>query len=150
MTTDERLAQKRRANAAYRARHPERVRAYLAKWHADNQERVRAYKEEHRERDRLVNADRNLRRHGLTPEEYAARLAAQGGGCAICGAPETRFADGRARRLDVDHDHGCCPGTASCGACVRGLLCSGCNRGLFGFDPTTLRAAAAYFEGAAS
>jgi hypothetical protein len=29
MTTDERLIQKRRAGATYRAKHPERIRAYL-------------------------------------------------------------------------------------------------------------------------
>lgn len=53
---------------------------------------------------------------GLTIEDYERLLAAQGGGCAICGAtPKTR-------RLDVDHDH-------RTGA-VRGLLCHRCNRAL--------------------
>lgn len=30
----------------------------------------------------------------------------------------------------VDHDHACCPtkgGAATCGECVRGVLCLGCN-----------------------
>lgn len=27
----------------------------------------------------------------------------------------------------VDHDHACCPGTRSCGLCVRGILCPTCN-----------------------
>jgi hypothetical protein len=53
---------------------------------------------------------------GVTDEAYEALLAAQGGGCAICGAkPKTR-------RLHVDHDH-------KTGK-VRGLLCHRCNRGL--------------------
>ena len=53
---------------------------------------------------------------GVTDDEYARRLVAQGGGCAICGAaPKTR-------RLHVDHDH-------ATGA-VRGLLCHRCNRAL--------------------
>lgn len=35
-------------------------------------------------------------------------------GCAICGDTT---------RLAVDHDHACCPGQKSCGACIRGVLC---------------------------
>ena len=53
---------------------------------------------------------------GVTDDEYARLLEAQGGGCAICGAkPKTR-------RLHVDHDH-------KTGK-VRGLLCHRCNRAL--------------------
>jgi Recombination endonuclease VII len=53
---------------------------------------------------------------GVSDNEYARLLEAQGGGCAICGAkPKTR-------RLHVDHDH-------KTGK-VRGLLCHRCNRAL--------------------
>lgn len=51
---------------------------------------------------------------GVTDEQYERLLAAQGGGCAICGNPP------KTRRLHVDHDH-------KTGA-VRGLLCYRCNR----------------------
>ncbi|MGZ3387404.1 MAG: endonuclease VII domain-containing protein [Isosphaeraceae bacterium] len=63
-----------------------------------------------------------LKKYGMTLEDYEVRLAAQGGGCAICGKPPR---DGR--RLAVDHDHNCCPTTDTCGHCVRGLLCTTCN-----------------------
>lgn len=59
----------------------------------------------------------------LTPDDYDALLAKQGGVCAICGV--VPILD---ERLRVDHDHACCPARSrSCGKCVRGLLCSLCN-----------------------
>lgn len=30
----------------------------------------------------------------------------------------------------IDHDHTCCDGSHSCGACIRGMLCNACNVGL--------------------
>ncbi len=81
----------------------------------------------------------------LTPEAYDALLAAQGGGCAICGST---VADLSARSLHVDHDHRCCPGERSCGECVRGLLCRPCNLGIAHFkdDPGALTRAADYLS----
>lgn len=70
--------------------------------------------------------------YGLAPGEYAARLAAQDGRCAIC----MRVA--RTRRLAVDHDH-------NTGA-VRALLCYRCNEylGHWEFDPIATHNAARY------
>ena len=72
------------------------------------------------------NTTRNVRRHGLTLLQYEEMVEAQGDACAICG---TRDPIGRGK-WHIDHDHDCCPGTHSCGKCVRGLLCSRCNTGL--------------------
>src|SRR5690606_40566648 len=87
----------------------------------------------------------NLRhmRYGVTADAYSERLAAQGGGCAICGGSNP---DGRA--LFVDHDHACCPGERTCGKCVRGLLCNSCNHGigLFADSADRLMSAAKYLE----
>lgn len=58
-------------------------------------------------------------RYGMTVEELAAFEEAHHHRCDICGESE--------KKLDIDHDHGCCPGLTSCGKCVRGLLCRSCN-----------------------
>lgn len=64
-----------------------------------------------------------LKKYNLTLEQYEALWQKQDGKCGICGLPETP----ETRRLQVDHDHSCCPGGGSCGECVRGLLCLRCN-----------------------
>ncbi|MGW0738186.1 endonuclease domain-containing protein [Streptomyces sp. NPDC002851] len=61
--------------------------------------------------------------YGVTREYIDALLAFQGGVCAICGRGAASGAGG----THIDHDHTCCPGRRSCGACVRGLVCSKCN-----------------------
>lgn len=88
--------------------------------------------------------DRKLRSlYGITLAEFTQRLADQGNCCAICRTPATPN-----KHFRVDHDHACCPGTRSCRACVRGIICDLCNRGI-GFmqdDPESLRRAADYIE----
>lgn len=75
---------------------------------------------------------RNLKKYKLTPETYAALLASQGGGCAICGRVATK------RMLAVDHCH-------KTGA-TRGILCSLCNHAVERIDaiPDWLGKAAIY------
>lgn len=76
---------------------------------------------------------RRLKKFGVTVDAYAAMFNAQGGCCAICGAPDV--AEGR---LNVDHCHRT--------SVVRGLLCGACNRGLghFADSPGRLLAAVTY------
>lgn len=83
--------------------------------------------------------------YGLTRESFEELLASQNGRCAICKTEDPQ-AHGR---WCVDHDHACCPGNRSCGQCVRGLLCNGCNHGLGNFRDSvqSLRDAILYLEG---
>jgi len=71
----------------------------------------------------LVGHIGNLRRYGLTRDDYVDMEKSQNGVCKISGEPEKYN-----KRLSVDHDHSCCSGPTSCGKCIRGLLCSTCNK----------------------
>lgn len=71
------------------------------------------------------------------------KMLAEQGGCAVCGRPEPE-----GNGWHIDHDHACCPGEGSCGKCIRGICCMGCNSGLgcFKDDPARLRKGADYLE----
>lgn len=114
-------------------------------WCAANRDKVKIYNSQRTPRSPEYERERwHTRRkfssHGLTQESYGVILDAQGGACAICRDPT--------RGMQIDHDHSCCDGPFSCGRCVRGLLCGGCNKALGGFndDPALLRRAANYLE----
>lgn len=75
--------------------------------------------------------------YGISLARYKEILAAQGGGCAICGAKQKPGAPA----LSVDHDH-------KTGA-LRGILCPRCNERLLTSardNPEVLEAAAAYLR----
>jgi len=76
--------------------------------------------------------------YNITRNEFESMREQQNGVCAICGDTPSVFV--------VDHDHACCNGRNSCGSCVRGLICHGCNTGLGGFKdrPDALLAAVVY------
>jgi len=71
--------------------------------------------------------------YSITAQDYALMLEKQLGGCAICGKINRNE-----YMLSIDHDHSCCAGKKSCGKCVRGLLCNGCNRGLGFFEDSIM------------
>ncbi len=90
-------------------------------WQQDESRSLRGDPGRYSRRFRLsaLNSRRShlKRTFGITPEEYEARLAEQGGGCAVCGrAPKA------GKSLHVDHDHE--------SGYVRGLLCFSCNAAL--------------------
>lgn len=124
----DRLPDRKASSAAFCLREDVKARKNAARWVANNPER------------RSVNLRNNLRRYGLTLEQYEEMLAAQDGRCAVCGSQPDPNGVKASSRLHVDHDH-------VTGA-NRSLLCTRCNQGIgyFRDNPATLRAAAEYIE----
>lgn len=101
------------------------------------------------ERKAKASERSRIRYFGITMDQFNAKLASQGGGCAIC---KTQGPEDKKRFFAVDHDHSCCPGKSSCGQCIRAILCRGCNNGLgcFRDNVTVMAEAIAYVERFAS
>ena len=91
-----------------------------------------------------------LRDHHV-PAPFVERLI-QDPACPLCGTdllvPVLQRTGSYVAPLVIDHDHDCCPGAHSCGQCIRGLICTFCNRllGLARNNPATLHAAGEYLE----
>lgn len=119
------------------ARDKELQKRYNRAYYATNRERIRA---QHAAYVRANRSKVTAKRKGLTVDDFAALVETQAGCCAICTkelvAPH------------IDHDHQCCPGTRSCGRCVRGLLCASCNHmlGKAYDNPAVLESAATYLR----
>lgn len=106
-----------------RAENPEAARAASQRWREKNPEAARLSRNASMRRWAAANPELHAARsrdshlkskYGISSAAYDAMLVAQGGGCAICQAPQNP-----SRRHAVDHDH-------STGK-VRGLLCLRCN-----------------------
>lgn len=67
------------------------------------------------------NGGRLWAAYKLTEEDYKILLDKYNGLCWSCGINTPTV---------VDHDHECCNGPITCGNCIRGLLCRGCNLGI--------------------
>jgi hypothetical protein len=122
-----------RAKARY-AEKSDEIKAYVKRWQQENADRLNAYRRAHNANRRREIRERHLKRtFGITLVDFDAMLAAQSGGCAICGrqAPENTS-------LHVDHDHET--------GVVRGLLCFTCNGalGMLGESDEFLSRAADY------
>lgn len=104
---------------------------------------------ERQKNHRIANPERKRkyrlsRDYNWTQEEFLAQLAAQENRCAVC-----RTNDPGEKGWSIDHDHACCPKNAiSCGKCIRGVVCIGCNNGMGCFKDNSdfLRKAADYLD----
>jgi hypothetical protein len=87
---------------------PERKKLYNDRWNLNNPDYFKK---------------NDLKRlYGMTLDQFNSLLDSQGNTCAICKCVMAK--------VNVDHDHACCPERKTCGKCIRGLLCDGCNTAL--------------------
>lgn len=126
LTPEERKQHQREASIRWRLKHKQ----YATEWYQRNRAKRKV----------AVRAWHLKDKYGLSVEEFAARVEAQGGACAVCTDQFTVLAALFSGRTvwHVDHDH-------ETGA-VRGVLCFRCNAGLGSFkdDPERLSRAASY------
>lgn len=75
----------------------------------------------------MENRRRNLRKFGISENDYSLMFHKQNGTCAICKKAETDVhpKSKKPQRLAIDH----CHATGK----IRGLLCAKCNKGLGSF-----------------
>jgi|SaaInlV_100m_DNA_5_1039725.scaffolds.fasta_scaffold38914_2 hypothetical protein len=83
-------------------------------------ERARELEERRREDDPTRVRRANLKRYGITLEDYNSMHEDQEGRCAICNGTDTGCSHHNNLCVDHCHDTGI----------VRGLLCNSCNKGL--------------------
>lgn len=98
----------RKANAERRRA---AVNAQNRAWREANPDRVNQYRD-----------NKRAAKFSLTKEELSKLTSATE--CAVCGSEEP---GGRWDSFHIDHDHSCCPGSTSCGMCIRSPLCMACN-----------------------
>jgi len=80
-----------------------------------------------REKNPGASRVRNLKsKYGISEDEYMEMLDKQGGGCALCGSTESKWATSPWLHVDHNHDTGE----------VRGLLCHICNIVVGGIEKT--------------
>jgi hypothetical protein len=128
LTPDERRERNRRKVSAWQKANPEKVRVQRCGQYA-----------RHREERLAKNRLRQLKRYGLTLEQFAAF----GERCGICSAASSgRFSAKTGREYPMHIDH--CHDTQR----VGGLLCSRCNIGLgyFAHDITRMEQAIDYLK----
>jgi len=89
------------------------AKEYKAKYYKANTDKIKAQTKAWREENGKAGA-----RYRLSNKEFAELFDRFDGKCWLCRLREAKV---------IDHDHACCPGDWTCGKCVRGALCVGCN-----------------------
>ena len=121
----ERFTKDTRYKSGFRSKCKDCHTAYIMDYYRRNPDKAEEKRKLNRGR---YDHGRTVKRHGLTQEQYDEMFKRHDGKCWICLTADAKV---------IDHDHDCCKKEYSCGKCVRGLLCSHCNRGLGMFRDET-------------
>ena len=80
---------------------------------------------------RCFNCSHKMRKYSLSPEILSEFLSIEKCSLCDCDLTDDKSNTGRV----IDHDHNCCSGEMAhtgnqkiCGKCVRGVICSSCNK----------------------
>ena len=104
----------------YNSKNFEKRKLAFNAWVEKNPERMRELKKNNREKNKLIERERKLKRfYNMTLEDYDNLMASQNSKCKICSKDA---ADERNKNLVIDHCHD--------SGKVRSLLCDRCNRTL--------------------
>lgn len=120
----------------WRKAYPEKEKEKQAKYYKKNateaKEKMKEYKKVNKSRIKTLN----LKKYGLSQEQYEVMVELQNHSCKICKRHSSEFSKG----LCVDHCHK--------SGKIRGLLCGPCNTGigLLQDNPAIIIAAATYVE----
>lgn len=139
------LEENRRKAREYARKNRDRLNELRRQRRAEDGDGIREYERTHRRKREPAERFRDA--HGCWIEEdRAAMWEAQDGQCYLCGK---RMDPGK-EKIDIDHDHSCCPKGRSCRTCRRGLAHHRCNV-VIGWayeDPMMLRRMADALEAA--
>ena len=114
------------------------MRIYSRNYYANNSEDLKSNARRHKASH--PNQYKNFAFHNISQDNYNLLLQKHDGLCWICKDKQA---------ICIDHDHSCCDSKSrSCGKCIRGVLCNGCNFmiGLARDDVQVLKSAIEYLK----
>lgn len=113
---------KNRTSIEYARKHKEERKEYNTKYRKEYKKELKEKRNTPEAKERARNATLK-HTYNIDNIKYNEMLKAQGEKCYSCDRHQSEFEE----VFQVDHNHSCCPGSKSCGKCIRGLLCGSCN-----------------------